>query len=121
MTRDPAAGPACAVSSLAYRINNNWIYKLSWLPQEALDHAASRIDAALNSDYKIFSSILENMHDMKFTAVWPQSPRGDTLIDCMDTSVHSLADGANAGSLDRAPMDRNISTDLSSGISDRAL
>lgn len=93
MTRDPAAGPACAVSSLAYRINNNWIYKLSWLPQEALDHAASRIDAAMNSDYKIFSSILENMHDMKFTAVWPQSPRGDTLIDCMDDLKQQAAAG----------------------------
>lgn len=79
MKRDPAAGPACAISSLAHRAGGAWIYKLVWLPEKAIDHAVSRLDAALGGGYEIFADVLENMHGMKFMAIWPQSPYDDVL------------------------------------------
>lgn len=84
MKRNPAAGPACAISSLAYHTGRAWIYKLVWLPEEAIDHAVSRLDAVLDGGYEIFADVLENIHDMKFTAVWPQSPYDDVLVKGVD-------------------------------------
>lgn len=90
MDRSPATGPARAYNGMSYNEKNgtsvydDWFYRLQWLPQDALEQAASRIDAILYGGQSVFYNILRDLHGVKLVAMWPQKPAGRLIEDGLE-------------------------------------